>query len=140
MWVDMSPMRSSDALMRSALTTMRRSRATGCWRARIVIASSSSATARWSMRSSSAMTSSARLTFDSLNARVAFSIEIGDELGDLDEPLLHLAQFLLEHLTHVVDPSSLWPVPGARRAGHSGPGTSSRRQDERQVPGCLNTR
>ncbi len=25
----------------------------------------------------------------------------GDELGDLDESVLHLAQFLLEHLTHV---------------------------------------
>ena len=94
-------MRSSEALMRSALTTMRRSRATGCCRARIVIASSSSATVAWSMRGSSAMTSSARLTSDSLNARVAFSIEIGDELGDLDESVLHLAQFLLEHLTHV---------------------------------------
>ncbi len=31
---DMSPIRSSDALMRRALTTIRRSRATGCWRAR----------------------------------------------------------------------------------------------------------
>ena len=47
------------------------------------------------------MTSSARLTSDSLNARVALSIEIGDEFGDLDESVLHLAQFLLEHLTHV---------------------------------------
>ena len=75
MWVDMSPMRSSEALMRSALTTMRRSRATGCCRARIVIASSSSATVSWSMWSSSAMTSSARLTWDSLNARVALSID-----------------------------------------------------------------
>ena len=117
-------MRSSEALMRSALTTMRRSRATGCCRARIVIASSSSATVRLvDARGRSAMTSSARLTSDSLNARVALSIEIGDEFGDLDESVLHLAQFLLEHLTHVE--ILVCSVPREARAGtpvRSGPG------------------
>jgi hypothetical protein len=68
-------MRSSEAEIRNALTTMRRSRATGCWRARMLIASSSSSWAATSILSSSAMTVSARDTFDSLNAFVAFSID-----------------------------------------------------------------
>ena len=29
---------------------------------------------------------------------------VGDEGGDLDEAILHLAQLLLEHLAHAVDP------------------------------------
>ena len=45
---------------------------------------------------------SASVTSDSLNAVVAFSMEIGDELGDLDEAVLHLAQLLLEYFAHVV--------------------------------------
>ena len=72
----MSPMRSSDALIRRALTTMRRSRATGCWRARISIASSSSAMAFSSMTASASMTSSASETSLVPKARVAFSIAV----------------------------------------------------------------
>ena len=123
MWVDMSPMRSSDALMRSALTTIRRSRATGCWRARIWIASSSSSIAAASMRSSSAMTVSARETFDSLNACVAFSMESATRIRDLHQAVLHLAQLLLEDLAHSTflsfrgqrqtrPPQATLPVPG----------------------------
>ena len=94
-------MRSSEALMRSALTTMRRSRATGCWRARIVIASSSSATVR--------LVDAGVLGDDLLGEAHVRLVERArrlvdrdrDEFGDLDESVLHLAQFLLEHLTHV---------------------------------------
>ena len=35
-----------------------------------------------------------------MNACVAFSMEIGDELGDLDEAVLNLSQLLLEYFAH----------------------------------------
>lgn len=62
---------------------------------------------------------------------------LGDEGRDLDESVLHLAQFLLEHLTHVSsDPFGLNP-----RVGHAGNRHEPARdilavEGERQVPSC----
>jgi hypothetical protein len=95
----MSPIRSSDALIRRALTTMRRSRATGCWRARIWMASSSSSAASVDLvvvrdhglgECDIGLVEGLRGVLD----------RIGDEVGDLDEAILHLSKLLLEHLAH----------------------------------------
>ena len=69
-------MRSSEALMRSALTTMRRSLATGDWRAKIAIACSSNSLTASSMALSRAITDSASVTSDLLNASTASVIEV----------------------------------------------------------------
>ena len=90
------------------------------------MASSSSATVAWSMR--------VVLGDDLLGEAHVGLVERprrlldrdGDELGDLDESVLHLAQFLLEHLTHVE--ILVCSVPRESARGHTGsirPRTSS---------------
>ena len=60
---------------------------------------------------------------------------IGDEVGDLDEPVLHLAQFLLEHLTHERNPCLLGPARGTRATGSIRPRVIFPAPGEQQVPG-----
>ncbi len=114
---DMSPMRSSDALTRSAVTTMRRSRATGCWRARISIACSSRATASSSILASSAMTSSASATSLVANERVAFSMDTATRSAISTSRVLQVLEGLVEDFAHGCAPFVL----AAPRGTHGDP-------------------
>ena len=126
----MSPIRSSDALMRSALTTMRRSRATGCWRARISIASSSRATAFSSIIASASMTSSASATSLGREGARGLVDRDRDEVGDLDEAVLNVLEGLVEDFAHVLH----------RFLGLGGRGTSARPATWRLSPAKVNER
>ena len=112
----MSPMRSSDALIRSALTTMRRSRATGCWRARISIASSSRATDFSSMIDVGLDDLFGQGDVARAERPRGFVDGDRDEFGDLDQTSLDVLEGLMEDFAHC----STFRVPQQARAWRPG--------------------
>ena len=71
------------------------------------MASSSSSWAAWSILLSSAITRLGERDVRLVEGLRGVLDAHGDEAGDLDEAILHLAQFLLEYFAHVCVPSRL---------------------------------